>query len=149
MSVGCSSVGVRSVGLPPASVVVNVQLLSPTSDITAGGWTPSSGTDLFAMLDEPVPVDSDYIVTITPTYCEIKLSAPSGTPGTGSHVLRYRFLAGTGSIEVSLKQGTTIIATWGPHTLTASTQDFAQTLTAPQAAAITDYTDLRVGFTSS
>ena len=33
----------------------------PESDISAGGWTASTGSDLFAMVDEETPNDGDYI----------------------------------------------------------------------------------------
>ena len=50
---------------------------------------------------------------------------------------------------LALKQGSTTIASWGPHSLTGSAQDFAQTLTGGQADSITDYSALRVEFTSA
>ena len=53
------------------------------------------------------------------------------------------------SWSVALKQGSTTIASWGPHSLTGSAQDFAQTLTGGQADSITDYSALRVEFTSA
>lgn len=35
------------------------QLLVPVSDISAGVWTPSTGSDLYAMLDESAYSDAD------------------------------------------------------------------------------------------
>ena len=93
------------------------QKLAPVSDVAAGSWLPSSGSDLYAMVDETA--------------------------------YSYRLLAGSGTIAVALKQGSTTIASWGPHSLTGSAQDFAQTLTGTQADSITDYSALRVEITSA
>ena len=37
------------------------QLARPTSDVAAGSWTASSGSDLWAMVDESAASDTDYI----------------------------------------------------------------------------------------
>lgn len=125
------------------------QLLAPSADLSAGGWTPSSGSDLYAMLDETTASDADYIVSSTASSCEISIAVGSDPAVSTGHILRYRLLSGSGSIAVALKQGSTTIASWGPHTLTGSAQDFAQTLSGGQADSITDYSDLRVVFTAS
>jgi hypothetical protein len=125
------------------------QLLAPVSDVSAGGWTASSGSDLYAMLDESAYNDADYIVSSTASACTLAFAAGSDPGVSTGHVLRYRLLAGSGSVTAKLKQGTTTIATFGPHTLTGAAQDFAQTLSAGQADSITDYSALRVEFTAS
>ena len=125
------------------------QLLVPISDVSAGAWTPSSGSDLYAMLDESTYSDTDYIVTSSASTCEMRVTTASDPSVSTGHILRYRLLAGSGSITAILKQGATTIASYGPHTLTGAAQDFSQTLTGGQADSITDYTDLRVVFTSS
>lgn len=129
--------------------VVSVQLLAPISDLSAGGWSPSSGSDLYAMLDESAASDADYIVSSSATSCEIRLAVGADPGASTGHVLRYRLLAGSGSIAVALKQGSTTIASWGPHALTGAAQDFAQTLSGAEADSITDYSDLRVVLTAS
>ena len=125
------------------------QLLVPISDLSAGGWTPSTGSDLYAMLDESTASDADYIVSTTASSCEMRVTTGSDPAVSTGHVLRYRLLAGEGSIAVVLKQGSTTIASFGPHTMTGSAQDFAQTLSGGEADSITDYSDLRVVFTAS
>lgn len=125
------------------------QFLAPVSDVSAGGWTASSGSDLYAMLDESVASDADYIVSASASSCTVALAAGSDPGVSTDHVLSYRLLAGTGSIAVTLKQGASTIASFGPHTLTGSAQDFAQTLSGGQADSITDYSALRVEFTAS
>lgn len=125
------------------------QLLAPVSDVAGGAWTPSSGSDLYAMVDETAYSDADTIQATSATTCTLALAAGTDPSSSSGHILRYRLLAGSGAVTVTLKQGSTTIASWGPHTLTGAAQDFAQTLTGGQADSITDYTALRVEFTSS
>ena len=124
-----------------------VQLLRPTSDITAGAWTPSSGTDLFSMLDETPYDDADYILASTSTTSEVKLGVGFDPASSTGHIIRYR-AKGNGTLTVSLYQGTTLIATHVP-TLTSGFQTFTFTLTSTEADSITNYTDLRLRFVSS
>jgi hypothetical protein len=133
----------------PVSSAAAPQLLASISDLSAGGWTPSTGSDLYAMLDESAYSDADYIVSTTASSCEMRVATGTDPAVSTGHVLRYRLLAGSGSIAVALKQGSTTIASFGPHTLTGSAQDFAQTLSGAEADSITDYSDLRVVFTAS
>lgn len=130
-------------------VTVTSQKLAPVSDVAAGSWTPSSGSDLYAMLDETAASDTDYIQATSATTCTLALASGSDPSSSTGHILRYRLLAGSGKIAVTLKQSTTTIASWGPHTLTGAAQDFAQTLTSGEADSITDYSALRVEFTSA
>lgn len=130
-------------------VTVTTQKLAPVSDVSAGSWTPSSGSDLYAMLDETAYSDADYIYATSATTCTLALASGSDPSSSTGHILRYRLLAGSGKIAVTLKQSTTTIASWGPHTLTGAAQDFAQTLTSGEADSITDYSALRVEFTSA
>ena len=123
--------------------------LAPVSDVAAGSWLPSSGSDLYAMVDETAYSDTDYIYATSATTCTLALTSGSDPSSSSGHILRYRLLAGSGSISVVLKQGTSTIASWGPHTLTGAAQDFAQTLTGTQADSITDYSALRVEITSA
>lgn len=122
------------------------QILYPTGDVAGGTWLPSTGTDLFACVDETSASDADYIYTTVPgSYQEF--SFPDGgavDPSTGGHV-RYRLPAGTGTITVILKQGSTTLQTLGTHTLTGSAQDIDITI----SASVADSDDLRVGFTAS
>jgi hypothetical protein len=43
------------------SSVTSQQYARPISDIAANGWQASTGSDLYAMLDESTPNDADYI----------------------------------------------------------------------------------------
>jgi hypothetical protein len=135
-------------GYVKAVSAVTLTYLRPSADISTGSWTPSTGTSLYAVLDEVTPSDADYILASTATTCEIQLSAGTTPPSRDNHALNYHLLAGTGTVTVVLKCGTTTIKTWN-HTLTGSTQDISSTLTNAEASSITDYSNLRVVFTSS
>jgi hypothetical protein len=127
---------------------VQLSYLRPSSDITTGSWSPSTGTTLYGVLDEVTADDADYIQAATATGCEIKLSAGSTPTSRDNHTIKYRLLAGSGNIAVVLKCGSTTIKSWN-HVLTGSAQDFSQALSNAEATNITDYSDLRVTFTSS
>jgi len=124
-----------------------VQLIRPTSDISSGAWTPSTGSDLFSMLDETVADDNDYIVTTSTSTAEVGLSSASDPAVSTGHIIRYR-AKGTGTLTVKLMQGATTIATHVP-TLTTSFQTFTFTLSGAEADSITDYSNLRLQFVSS
>ena len=120
------------------------QLLVPTADVSAGLWTPSSGSDLYPMLDESVVDESDYIIASSQTYCEVKL-ATGVTPSVKTgHVVRYQLQSSNCGIRVSLRQGASIIVQWDHYVVTST--PFEQTLTTEQADSITNYADLRISF---
>ena len=127
---------------------VNTQEAYPTQDVTDGLWAPSIGTNLFEVIDETLVDDGDYIYNATGSTCEIKLGAVSAPLTDEDQQLTYRLLPGLGRLSVALKCGAVTIANWGPHILTGATQEITQVLSTAQAAAITDYADLRVVFTS-
>lgn len=126
--------------------VVTAQYARPTSDVSAGTWTASSGSDLFAMLDETTANDTDYIVTTGTSTCEVALGTMSDPSSSSGHIVRYRISAASGGITVRLRQGTTTIATWTHATAPTSLTTYEQTLTGGEADSITDYTTLRLQF---
>jgi hypothetical protein len=66
------------------------QFLRPASDVTSGDWTPSTGTALYAVLDEASPNDGDFITSGSSLdTCEVALT-PGSAPGVGDVVLRVR-----------------------------------------------------------
>jgi len=68
------------------------QFARPVSDVAVGGWTASSGTDRYAMVDEATADDADYITSgATPSNdeCVLALGAIS-TPAAGTVTLRVR-----------------------------------------------------------
>lgn len=131
-----------------ATASVTLSYLRPSADISTGSWTPSTGTTLYTTLDEVSASDADYIQTSTASSCEIRLAAGATPSNRDNHTIRYRILAGSGTLTAVLKCGSTTIKSWN-HTLTGSAQDISNTLTNGEATNITDYSDLRVVFTSS
>lgn len=122
----------------------------PIADITAGGWLPSSGSDLWNMVNEVAVDETDYIYTTTAgDTCELTLSGVSD-PGTSSgQVFSYQAWSPSGSAATfSLLQGATVIATWFHATLPTVPTIYQRALTAGECDAITDYGALVVRITS-
>jgi hypothetical protein len=119
----------------------------PLSDVSDGTWTPSAGTSLADMINEQAADDSTYISTSSASICRMKLG-PVVNPGTTSgQVMRYRAGSSTGNgLKVRLTQGAVLIAEWMHAQLPTQQTTFAQSLTALQCAAITDYTNLFLEF---
>lgn len=136
---------------PPAGNAVHFQPVSvqysrPTADVSTGVWTASSGSDLYAMLDEAASDDADYIATASGSTCEVAL-APLGDPaGNVDHIVRYRLSASAGGITVRLRQGTTTIASWTHNPAPTSPTTYEQTLSGAEADSITDYGALKLQF---
>jgi phosphohistidine phosphatase SixA len=119
----------------------------PQSDISAGAWLPSTGSDLYAMIDEVSQDSADYISTSTPSTCEVRLN-PVVDPGTSSgQVVRYQVWSPDGDgVIVSLMQGAAVIASWTHASLPATATVFARELSAAECDSITDYANLRFKF---
>lgn len=146
MTFGASPYGASPIG-DTGFAVATVQLLRPTSDISAGAWTASSGSDLYAMLDETTASDADYITTSSASSSEVAFGTGLDPLSSAGHTIRFR-AQGTGGLTVTLLQGATTIATYTP-TITASYALYSYTLSGAEADAITNYGDLRVRFTST
>ena len=124
---------------------VTAQFLRPISDISNTGWTPSSGSDLFAMIGETVRNDATYIsATDDGAICEVLLGTASDPLSSINHLPRIVMSAGSGGIILRLKQGTTVIKEWVYAALTGTDTLYEPTLTAGDIDSITDYTDLRI-----
>lgn len=126
-----------------------VQKARPGSDISTGGWLPSSGSDLYAMLDETSYNDSDYIYSPnnpTTETAEVKFTSVTDPGVHTGHILRFRLAAvGLDTVfDVYLMQGATQIATWQKTVTAGNIVSYEETLTSGEAASITDYTDLRI-----
>lgn len=120
--------------------------LRPSADITVGSWAPSTGTSLFAVLDESSPDDGDYVsITGTGTF-EIQLTVGVDPTASYGHTVRYRIQGdGAKTFTVRLIQGTTIISTDPTVRVppAGSWTTYEWTLTAGEANAISNYADLR------
>lgn len=130
------------------------QTARPVSDIdvtsAVGVPTPGGGSGVYA--DLAVNDDSHYAEISDTGDVEVAFSALIDPLSATGHTLSYRaeYAGGAtaGTLTVTLKQGTTTIASW-TDTLTSAFQLFSHTLTSGQANAITDYTTLRARFAAS
>ena len=130
--------------------------LRPDSDVSDGGWTTDlGGTSLYEAIDETSPGDGDYIRSsespAAGDVAEVALPAATDPLSSVDHVVRYRYgkdAADGDAIDliVRLVQGTTVIASWLHEDIAVGFTLAEQTLTAPEADAISDYGDLRVRF---
>ena len=127
-------------------------LIQPDSDIS-GDWTPSSGGDLFAMLDESPVNDADYIESDESPVnqvAEVTLGNCTNPLKSDGHMVRYRYHKGQGGAQVDLHvlllEGATIIATFSHSDIPTAVTEAFQALTAAQADAIIDYSNLRLRF---
>jgi hypothetical protein len=120
----------------------------PTSDITTQ-WTPSTGTDHFALIDETTANDADYIfATAGGQTDEVKLAAMTA-PKSGTSVdVQYRVqgVSGGGKVTLSLVCNTTVIAT---DAIRSFDGDYVLTVAPATWAAVTDWSNMRLRFVSS
>jgi len=142
------------------------QFARPDADIVDGAWVKSTGgnVDMFTMIDEATPDDVDYIQSeLAPAASAyaVRLSDVEDPLSDANHVVRYRYrkdAAGgaTIGVTVQLRQGYVNESSQGTlihsevhanvgETWTAGTF----TLTAPEAQAITDYSDLQLRFVAN
>lgn len=117
-------------GLPGSTTAT---VARPESDISAGPWLPSSGSDLFAMIDEETASTADYIYTDEPGECSMALS-DTVFPGGATQTFSFQAKSTTSStITVTLKQGSTVIATWS-QSLTPTDTIYSRNLSAGEIA---------------
>lgn len=130
------------------------QYLRPDSDVSLTNWTGS-----YTAIDEASYSDSDYITGAEASSgtAVIGLSNPSGDPALDTgHVVRFRAWQENAkkvrTLVVALYQGTTLISAYNGGsaiTLVKGTPTaYSWTLSEAEAGNITDYTDLRLWFTS-
>lgn len=124
-----------------------VQVIVPIEDVTDGTWSPSSGTELYQMLDEQPADDDDYIHTSGASMCEVRFAAASDPSSSTGHVVSYRARGdGATDLIVKLMEGTTQIAAWTETAVPVAFTLFQHTLSGAEADAIGDYSNLRLRF---
>ncbi|MCV2870625.1 hypothetical protein OEW28_18590 [Defluviimonas sp. WL0002] len=137
------------------------QFLRPDSDVATSSWagTPTAAPNIWQNLDEATASNTDFAYSgnnPNGSGCELGLSNPAATPGSGTCTVRYRdaqlngtALSGSGTavqLDVQLVQGTTVIASSGVHTLAGSWTARSFTFA---ASVVTDWSDLRVRFVAT
>lgn len=125
-------------------------ILDKTVTNTVGVPTPGGGSDISS--DVAANDDTHYAEISNSGVYECLFSSLVDPAASSGHTIRYRLAfaggASSGSSTTTLRQGTTVIATW-TDTATGSFGDFTHTLTGTQADSITNYADLRVRFAAT
>ncbi|MBE7419847.1 MAG: hypothetical protein HS128_19245 [Ideonella sp.] len=65
------------------------QEAAPTADVSDGAWTPSTGADNYAVIDEATASDADYASVGSNSTLRVGLAALS-TPGAGTQTVAFR-----------------------------------------------------------
>jgi hypothetical protein len=136
------------------------QFARPSADTVRTAWTDQSGgtTGIFGTIDEASASDADYIKTPTPpgsNEFETLLTAVTDPVSSTGHIMRWRRRKqpASGSDDVTLTvrllEGTTQITSQSDATIPGSFTDTSYTLSAGEANAITDYSNLRLEFVAS
>lgn len=132
------------------------QFARPDSDVTATNITGG-----FADIDEATASDADFAYSANNTTAELEVGLSNVTDPAVSigHVMRLRYAKTNGGVldgggsaaqwNVDLYQGSTLIQSIGTAAGTGAWQLHEFTLPASAADAITDYSDLRLRFTTS
>jgi hypothetical protein len=135
---------------PPESApsAITFTYARPTSDITTQ-WTPSTGTDHFALIDETTANDADYIyATAAGQTDEVRLASMSAPQAGTDLLINYRVqgIVGSATVTLSLVCNTTVHAT---DTTRTANGDYTLTVPSGTWASVTDWTDLRLRFVSA
>lgn len=150
-----SQPGVGSIVISPSIPVVvtgSVQFSRPISDVSNAGWTPSSGVDLYSVLDEAVPDDGDYIYSPLNPSTEkfiIQLGAIGDPQSSTGHDISLHLQAiGQDTVfTFELLQGpaNSVLDTWD-ESVTVAQGVVARTRTLSPAVAdsISNYADIRI-----
>lgn len=151
--------GLSPVVVTPDSVAVSITAYSPsvvlsewiypTADISAAAWLPSTGSNLYTVIDEVIPDDADYIYAeALAGVCEIRLGTASDPLLSTGHAVSYRIWRDSGgpNLNVHLYCGATLIASWNHASVPTTPTTYEQELSVAEADSITDYSDLRLRF---
>jgi hypothetical protein len=126
------------------------QTASPTSDISAGSWTYSTGSTLYGCVDEATADNADYIYSSTSSDT-VKLGGFGLTdPGvdTGFKV-KYRVSAtSTDQITAYLYEGATLRATDTTRAPGSTPTDYTWNVAEASVANIGTWSDIAVAFTT-
>lgn len=134
---------------PTSTSSTQTQVARPDDDVTNdGAWSPTTGSFLYAMLDEAVTDDGDLIYATTAGTCVVSLDPVVAAGASDSHVwvVRGRKSVATAIVTTKLYCGATLIRTETISFTIAGFADHSYTLTESERTAITDWTDLRVSF---
>lgn len=135
-----------TIAIKPATTTLTAR---PSADVTTAGWTPSvtASPECTLVADND---DTTYVTSSTAPSSlvwEAKLPTLAQAPDTFTNRIAFTGSASSGTVRGDLVQGTTIIATRTDTYASApptTPTDLTHTLTAPEKAAITNLSDLRI-----
>ena len=137
-----------TIGAWEYAATVTYTYARPTSDITTQ-WTPSTGTDHYALIDEPTASDADYIyATAAGQTDEVRLASMTA-PKAGTDVLvsyRVTNVVGSSKVTVSLICNAAVIAT---DVTRNGPGDYTLTVPATTWSTVADWSNMRLRFVSS
>lgn len=123
-----------TVGLTVRSVTT---VSRPAADVTTTGWTTSTGSSFFALIDETSASDADYIdsptITGTPEWITLGLQYPLAT-GARVVPVRASVSTGAGTLKVQLVDNSgTVVGSAADQAVTATptTYNLAITISGP------------------
>jgi hypothetical protein len=129
-------------------------VIRPDTDQSIGQWSDEGDgvVNIYLSIDEEIANDADYIKSELDPSGSVYEAALSDVTDPGrhdNHILPYRFrrqpASATGlDLTVRLMQGAAEIASWSHNSIGSEWVTAQQTLTSEQAAAISDYSDLRI-----
>jgi len=134
------------------------QFARPDADVSTGNWSASSGSALYAMIDESSASDSDYI-SVTDSdgsaeSCTVGLSSVTDPDDTSSHSVVVRAYTdsfySSVTVNVALKAGSTTIKSQN-FTPSTSFSNFTMSLSSSEAGSIgsSGYGDLSLVITAT
>ena len=131
------------------------QYARPDSDVSnAGSWDLSTGSDIYALIDESSTDDSDYVSVGDPSDAAfiVALSNVTDPSSAADHKVYYRASDdsnGDGALTVVLLESTTARATSVNEGMTDSAAEYTFTLTTGEANSISNYNNLRLSFSAT
>lgn len=148
-----ASQNVDQVHAGPFLYLTSRQFGTAIADFNIGNWTTQVGgtTNLFAVVDETTPDDSDYIRSeVAPVTSAVTLSLTAlSTPNDGPQYVRYRYgkdVAGQPTdLTVELLEGAAIVQTWTHTDIPVGFLLATQQIT----NAISNYGALQIRFTAN
>jgi len=131
------------------------QYARPDSDVSNNGsWDLSTGSDIYALINESSADDSDYVSVSDPSDSDfiVALSNVTDPSSAADHKVYYRASDdsdGDGPLTVVLLESTTARATSVNEAVSDSITQYTFTLTSGEANSISNYNNLRLSFSAN
>lgn len=115
-----------------SSLTGSTSMTRPVSDVSAGGWIPSTGASLYACIDEVTEDDSDYIKCAASPSIETCVMGISPSLMAGTHTRRFAADVTTGAAQIRLSlldDSNTVLGSSDWIAVTNSVAVYAATIT--------------------